>query len=733
MPRTMTFAVFRTFVFVAAIWTLGDIGARAAAELLEPPTQVSSSGKLDVLMVARPQFLPFSDNPAGYAYEICSRPEDTEARRCPIPGINIDLRKCPRADDPAVSPYGGVRLHLNPGDTLQVRLVNCLPLAVDPKHVQEDPSLKFNPTNLHTHGLIVEPRGADDKDDPFGDYIFVVDLAPGVSPPTSHEVSPARNDHARRFEFREVFVDYRILIPKTHPSGLFWFHPHVHGLSLNQVAGGLAGILTIGSSDQLCDPAVETCSSGKPVVRDLILKDVQITAASQVRFQENPAMCATPDADGQIGKCLGKGATPGTTEAGDDGRWEFTINGQSFPEMKIHPEGEVWRIANASASASYNLGFFPDGQTEPLLFQVLAIDGVSLVLPSGLTQAQANYLMGDKISVVPCPEASSRVSPAAGSTGTPPPVCANSLRMMPSARAEILIPGASKVASATLRTVHRSTGLDGDDWPNIDLAKITFSGQANTAREAPKFLSVEPAAARVFGPEGIFSGPAQTRLAGSTALTSVSALQQKSGDAASAARLKSLRPDDRLNCTPLPQGNAREILFGLPSANSDKFGLGYRANVPFDLSQQPSPPSRQEDVKIEEFNHSAIPTVCVQLGAKNSAVTENWILVNLAREDHNFHIHQTRFSLTSLWKDGNNVLPTKVAGDPVLLDNVPLPSGGDGCDGTVDAWISGACKPTFVTVSIPFHEVGDFVYHCHILEHEDGGMMAKITVIPHRQ
>jgi FtsP/CotA-like multicopper oxidase with cupredoxin domain len=26
--------------------------------------------------------------------------------------------------------------------------------------------------------------------------------------------------------------------------------------------------------------------------------------------------------------------------------------------------------------------------------------------------------------------------------------------------------------------------------------------------------------------------------------------------------------------------------------------------------------------------------------------------------------------------------------------------------------------------------VGDFVYHCHILDHEDGGMMAIIRVLP---
>ena len=127
------------------------------------------------------------------------------------------------------------------------------------------------------------------------------------------------------------------------------------------------------------------------------------------------------------------------------------------------------------------------------------------------------------------------------------------------------------------------------------------------------------------------------------------------------------------------------------------------------------------------------PTVCVQLGPRNEKVTETWMLVNLAGEDHNFHVHQTRFSVVASTGYGGTALPSTVNGNPVLLDNVPLPHAtGDACDGTVGPWIAGTCKPTFVTVSIPFHEVGDFVYHCHILEHEDGGMMAKITVVPYR-
>ena len=49
---------------------------------------------------------------------------------------------------------------------------------------------------------------------------------------------------------------------------------------------------------------------------------------------------------------------------------------------------------------------------------------------------------------------------------------------------------------------------------------------------------------------------------------------------------------------------------------------------------------------------------------------------------------------------------------------------------TVAQWRSGHCVSPPVVLDIPFSQLGEFVYHCHILEHEDGGMMAKIQVVP---
>jgi plastocyanin len=122
---------------------------------------------------------------------------------------------------------------------------------------------------------------------------------------------------------------------------------------------------------------------------------------------------------------------------------------------------------------------------------------------------------------------------------------------------------------------------------------------------------------------------------------------------------------------------------------------------------------------IVPFEHGST-TICLPLAAEGAPVSETWELINVSGEDHNFHIHQTRF----------RVLSDAGGGDTNLyMDSVPVPHGSWGCTGTVQRWRSGACTVNPVVVSITFTQAGDFVYHCHILSHEDAGMMAHIRVI----
>ena len=92
---------------------------------------------------------------------------------------------------------------------------------------------------------------------------------------------------------------------------------------------------------------------------------------------------------------------------------------------------------------------------------------------------------------------------------------------------------------------------------------------------------------------------------------------------------------------------------------------------------------------------------------------EDWTIENRTAEAHAFHIHQIHF----LWTASNG----QQIPDPEMVDTV-----------TVPAWTGTGPYPN-VTVRMDFRDpeiAGKFVYHCHILDHEDGGMMATIDVKP---
>ncbi|HZD36678.1 MAG TPA: multicopper oxidase family protein [Nitrososphaeraceae archaeon] len=83
---------------------------------------------------------------------------------------------------------------------------------------------------------------------------------------------------------------------------------------------------------------------------------------------------------------------------------------------------------------------------------------------------------------------------------------------------------------------------------------------------------------------------------------------------------------------------------------------------------------------------------------------EEWTLTNVDNEDHTFHIHVNDFQVMSV-----NGQRYDAHG---LQDTVILPANSE------------------VVVRIPFVDfVGRFVYHCHILPHEDTGMMGIVEVV----
>jgi FtsP/CotA-like multicopper oxidase with cupredoxin domain len=106
---------------------------------------------------------------------------------------------------------------------------------------------------------------------------------------------------------------------------------------------------------------------------------------------------------------------------------------------------------------------------------------------------------------------------------------------------------------------------------------------------------------------------------------------------------------------------------------------------------------------------SDLPDIVVKQGD-----VEDWIIENRSNELHDFHIHQLHFELVA-WS-GQQV------NEPFLRDTVNVPY----FNGRTLQYPSVRLRMDFRDPNI----VGTFVYHCHLLEHEDGGMMGRIEVEP---
>lgn len=107
--------------------------------------------------------------------------------------------------------------------------------------------------------------------------------------------------------------------------------------------------------------------------------------------------------------------------------------------------------------------------------------------------------------------------------------------------------------------------------------------------------------------------------------------------------------------------------------------------------------------------NSGVPDIVTKQGT-----VEDWIIENRSNELHAFHIHQLHFLLLDYMGRPVN--------EPFLRDTVNVP------------YYNGrALEYPSVRIRMDFRDpntVGTFPYHCHLLEHEDGGMMGLIRVDP---
>jgi FtsP/CotA-like multicopper oxidase with cupredoxin domain len=481
-------------------------------------------------------------------------------------------------------------LRVHPGDEVILTLKNEVSVAASAQPMSmsrggasssecASGSMMPGSTNLHFHGLTIPPICHQDD-------VLTTFVDPSAPP-----------------------FEYKFTIPANEPPGLYWYHPHVHGFTKEQVLGGASGALIVEGIESMV-PQLAGLPERVFVIRDQNLANPNAPPAG------GPASVPPVLLD-RDGDAVNTGTGTGTPAK------DLSLNFVPVPYPDYQPavirikpgERQLWRVLNASAITYLNLQVVFNGVVQSV--GVVGLDGVPLA---------ENGLGGSGVL---------RLS---------------HLGVPPGGRVEFIVGGPPLGVKAELITRSVNTGPIGENDPARPLATIVASTDAS---DATSRLAANPPPRK----------------------------------APSEKWLGSVQPV-----------RARRMYFSeKPKDPKDPAGpTDFYLTVE---SQQP----KLFDPK------SPIPNIVAQQGD-----VEDWIIENRSQEVHAFHIHQVHFLLLEWFGLSFN--------EPYLRDTINVPF-----------WDGKTAKYPVVKIRVDFRDpniVGTFVYHCHVLEHEDGGMMGTIRVDP---
>ncbi len=283
-------------------------------------------------------------------------------------------------------------LHVKPGDHLVITVTNNTPaqpltMTLNPPNCGAV-KMGNSSLNIHYHGTNTSPTCHQD------------------------EVIKTIINSGQTFQ-------YNVAFPTNEPSGLYWYHPHVHGIAEHAVQGGASGAIVVeGIEDS--QPAV----SG---LRERIL---------MVRDQPVP------------GSPTGTGNVPS---------WDVTLNyipitsptdpnsNNFVPAILRMESGEkqFWRVSNSCSDTILDLQYVFDGA--PQTMQLVAVDGVPLNSQDG---TQGGKLVAVKHFMLPV-----------------------------ASRVEFIVSAPpATVQLAQLLTLGINTGPFGDNDPQRPLATVQLTG-----------------------------------------------------------------------------------------------------------------------------------------------------------------------------------------------------------------------------------------------------------------
>ncbi|HEY6234531.1 MAG TPA: multicopper oxidase domain-containing protein [Candidatus Elarobacter sp.] len=607
--------------------------------------------------------------------------------------------------------------------SIEMTLVDTLPPAG--ATARPDPVPSASATSDDGTCALLNDEGASPSPMP-GGYMttpripFV--MAPMISGDTNFHTHGFHNDPDVDNVFKSLAMSaggtcvYKFHVPPDQPPGTYYYHAHLHGFSDDQVGGGLAGAIVVMPSASPASSTPDTSDDLALPDAVLLIKDynpppvpsptptpavmptptptpipavrpgrvafdpfhppayVSGVAYPPIQPQTTPDPCGGQAAPGPkqlavngvlMPMMMPNGSSPGAAEASD----VAVTTSPDVPVFYQRANAMRYRVVNTSGDSYVNIRLVANGKyVEP--FKVLARDGVPV-----------NWDMD-----------SSRID---ADRNVPNAVERTNVFLAPSNRVDIFV---AKESLPVAIIGAAGTGQWCTGWFN-------FRPLASRA-----IVSIRPlgGAAAVRGTENtVVRRPLRIARAGTTNATFGERFAEEP-----------LSPDVTERAITFTEYDPFEFYV---TQTGIKVG-GKATHV--DWMEHPfwlRPPGSSAPSPLPTGSHYQAD-IWVKKQPPPKKTVEIWDIYNATGEAHAFHIHQMTFvALKSLYEPDS-----RTKGDRLFLDSIALSPGTVEPPSTPVSYPM--IQPSLTRIKIDWTHVkpGTFVFHCHMLFHEDQGMMGIV-------
>ncbi len=589
----------------------------------------------------------------------------------------VTLRSYANSANGVAGEYVAPTIPVTPGDTIHIVLHNDLPddpTCVDMPGMDMNHPHCFNGTNLHSHGLWVSPTGNSDN--------VLLSIDP-------HQT-----------------FEYIYNIPSDHPAGTFWYHTHRHGSTALQVSSGMAGAIII-RGNRLPTPAkngdIDTLLQGVPE-QVLVMQQIQYACLTpdytiQVKTVASKVVAWTCNSDQTaiVGPYIGTDGKLGYSDKNGRGygpsNWfqsdRYTsVNGVVLPTFTaIAGQMSRWRMIHAGVRDTISLQFYhmrpgvefreieSQGSEafikanclgKPIPYHMIAQDGLTMAQAQQTTLA--TFQPGYRV---------------------------DALMLFPQAGDYCIIDASSSAGNNVVR----------EDEAGRLVGKVRVGGSARVADIAGELTRQLVARARFYMPANMKAAVA--------------------ADIAAGLKFTHFVPHPTIVDAEVT--GHQYLDFKIDTASTP---------TKFEVGSADYPPRPYDPGRIDRY---------LTLGG-----VDEWKLQSLF-VSHPFHIHVNPFQIVAIYDPaGKNV------SEPGAVDNYALDANGNPTTtpnpdpqypGLKDVWKDtiwvkninspGGPNPadpkgmyTIVMRTRYERYIGEFVLHCHILDHEDQGMMQNVDIVP---